>query len=134
MADDEKRILIDDDWKAQARQEKERLAKEAEAQGTQAGPEASFEELINLIVMQVMVGMGLVGGPDGERIPPNLGVAKHFIDLLEVIEAKTKGNLSDDEAKLLDQVLYELRMRYVEMATGSGPRGPAPGPSPTPGA
>lgn len=44
----------------------------------------------------------------------NLALAKHNIDLLELMQDKTQGNLTPDEAKLLEQVLFELRMRYVE--------------------
>jgi hypothetical protein len=44
----------------------------------------------------------------------NLALAKHNIDLLELMQDKTRGNLTPDEAKLLEQVLFELRMRYVE--------------------
>src|SRR5690606_3182825 len=64
MADEDKKIIVDDDWKAQARAEKERLAGEAEQQ-PQPGemPEPSFVELINLVVMQAMAGLGLLAGP-----------------------------------------------------------------------
>lgn len=131
MADEDKKIIVDDDWKAQARAEKERLAGEAEQQ-PQPGemPEPSFVELINLVVMQAMAGLGLLAGPGGERFPPNLEAAKHAIDLLQVLEDKTKGNLTEAESKLLDQVLYEMRMRYVQVAGASGAAGPQP---PTPG-
>jgi hypothetical protein len=115
MAEPQKKIIVDDNWKAEAQAEKERLAKEAET--WEPLPAPSFSELVNIIVMQAMVGLGLVGGPGGERIPPNLEVAKHFIDLLQVLDDKTQNNLTPEEKKLLDQVLYEMRMRYVE-ATG----------------
>ena len=46
----------------------------------------------------------------------NLGLAKQTIDILEMLEAKTKGNLSDEENKLLTNLLYDLRMRYVKIA------------------
>ena len=48
----------------------------------------------------------------------------HHIDLLDVLEEKTKGNLSDDEKRVLDTVLYELRMQYVQVV---GSAGPSPG-------
>jgi hypothetical protein len=135
MGDAPKKIIVDDDWKEQARREKERLAEEAETAAAREGfPPADFVELLNLIVMQAMVGFGMVAGAGGQRIPPNLEVAKHFIDLLGVLDAKTKNNLTPEEARLLDQVLYEMRMRYVEAASGGGmapgARGPAPGAGP----
>lgn len=119
MPDEEKKIVVDDDWKAEARREKERLEEETTAQDMEL-PDPSFEELVNLIVMQAMAGLGLLAGPGGERIPPNPAVAKHFIDMLQLIEDKTKGNLSDAEKKLLDQVLYEVRMSFVQLAAGAG--------------
>jgi len=113
---EEKKLIVDDDWKAEANREKQKLAEEAT--GQERLPESSFLELVNLIVMQAMAGLGLLGGPDGERYPPNLEVAKHFVDMLQVLEDKTKGNLTDDEKRILDQVLYEMRMRYVQLASG----------------
>jgi hypothetical protein len=118
MPDEEKKIIVDSDWKAEAKREKERAA--AQATQAEAFPPPSLAELINLITMQAMAGMGLLAGPGGERIPPHLETAKHFIDLLQVLEDKTKGNLTPDEQKLLDQVLYEMRMTFVQVAGGGG--------------
>jgi hypothetical protein len=129
MPDEPKKIIVDDDWKAEARKEKERLAQETVEQGPL--PAASFAELVNLIVMQAMAGMGLLPGPGGERYAPNLEVAKHFIDMLQVLEDKTKSNLTVEEKGLLDQVLYEMRMSFVQVAgggaaAGHGPAAPPP--------
>ena len=124
MPDEPKKIIVDDDWKAEARKEKERLAQETAQPGPL--PAASFAELVNLIVMQAMAGMGLLPGPAGERFAPNLEVAKHFIDMLQVLEDKTKNNLTPEEKGLLDQVLYEMRMSFVQVAGGGPPAGPAP--------
>ncbi len=124
MAEESKKFVVDDDWKAQARREKERLA--AESDKTEQFPAPSFGELVNLLVMQAMVGFGLVSGPDGRRIPPHLETAKHFIDMLQVLEDKTRNNLTADEKKLMDQVLYELRLQYVQFAGASLPPTQAP--------
>ncbi|MGD2108206.1 MAG: DUF1844 domain-containing protein [Phycisphaerae bacterium] len=122
------RIHIDSDWKAEAAREKERLAKQEEAERAKAaeagvggdaagGVAPQFIELINLIAMQAAVGLGGFKGPGGETIPPNPVAAKHHIDLLEVLREKTEGNLTDDEKKTLDAVLYELRMHYVQASS-----------------
>jgi len=116
MTEEKKKIIVDDDWKAEAKQEKERLAQETAKH--EPLPDPTFAELINMITMQAMVGLGGMSGPGGERIPPSLEVAKHYVDMLQVLEDKTKNNLTDDEKKLLDQVLYEMRMRYVQSASG----------------
>ncbi len=116
MAEEEKKIIVDDDWKAEAKQEKERLAEETAKHEPLPAP--TFAELINMIAMQAVVGLGGMSGPGGERIPPSLEVAKHYLDMLQVLEDKTKNNLTDEEKTLLDQVLYEIRMRYVQAASG----------------
>lgn len=59
-----------------------------------------------------------VSGKTGE---PNLDAAQQMIDILALLEEKTRGNLSAEERQLLDQVLYELRMRYVEARRGGWP-------------
>ncbi|RME32047.1 MAG: DUF1844 domain-containing protein, partial [Candidatus Zixiibacteriota bacterium] len=48
------------------------------------------------------------------KVERNLEMAKNSIDMLEMIERKTKGNLSDDEAKTIERALYELRLNYVD--------------------
>jgi hypothetical protein len=128
MADEERKIFVDDDWKASAKQEKERMAEEAESarQQSEQLPDPTFAELVNLVVTPALAGLGLMQGPNGQPMPPNPDLAKHFIDVLQMLDEKTKGNLDEQEKQLLDQVLYELRMRYVEMTTGGG-GGPAQG-------
>ncbi|TWT44022.1 hypothetical protein RAS1_04280 [Phycisphaerae bacterium RAS1] len=121
MAEQERKIIVDDDWKAQARREKEQLSAGEQGQGHEQTPAASFAELLNLIAVQALAGLGALAGPGGERIPPNLEIAKHFIDMLQVLDEKTKNNLTPPERQLLDQVLYEMRMRYVQMASAAHP-------------
>lgn len=128
MADEEKKIIVDDDWKAEAAREKEKLSQEAQSGGRNI-PDPSFAELINILVMQAMAALGLLTGPGGERMPPDTGAAKHFIDMLQLLEDKTKGNLTDEEKRLLDQTLYEARMAFVQVSQGGGAP-PTPGPQP----
>ncbi len=80
-------------------------------------PGADFEMLISYLSTTVMFQLGLLPGPSGERIPADLANARRTIDLLEVLEQKTRGNLTPDEARLLDDVLADLRMGYVEVET-----------------
>lgn len=119
------KLQIDSDWKAEAAREKERLAAEEKAKKSagDAATAPAFIELLNLLAMQAVISLGGYQGPGGERIPPNPAAAKHHIDLLEVLEKKTAGNLSEDENRALDSVLYELRMQYVQVV--GAPRGPA---------
>jgi hypothetical protein len=118
----ESRIHVDSDWKKQAQAEKERLAREAEGGGAagaaRAGradrmPEASFSTLVQTLATQAAFFMSSERDPRSGRSIQNLDLAKHHIDLLAVVEEKTKGNLSDEEKRLLDTILYELRVAYV---------------------
>lgn len=54
----------------------------------------------------------------GQRAEPNLDGAGQMIDILALLEEKTRGNLTDDERRLLEQLLYELRLRFVEAKGG----------------
>ncbi len=93
---------------------------EAEAPPVEEMPQADFHYLVVFLGTQALLCMG--EQPDsaaGEKFEKNLPGAKHAIDLLGVIQEKTKGNLDDDESQLLESLLYDLRMRYVQ-ATGPG--------------
>ena len=98
MAEEEKKIIVDDDWKAEAKREKERLVEETAQPETL--PDPTFAELINMVGVQAMIGFGGMAGPGGEQIPPNMAAAKHYIDMLQVLEEKTQGNLDEEEKKL----------------------------------
>ncbi len=140
MADDKQpKIQIDSDWKAQAQAEKERLAKEAEAKraqqqasagqaaaaggpaagaaaaaGGQQMPPASFETLVQTMTAQASLALGLMADPRTGQRYLNLELAKHHIDMLSVIEEKTKGNLSEEEDRLLALTLHHLRQRFID--------------------
>lgn len=114
MSDPGKRIIVDEDWKQSAQEEKEKLEVELQqAKGTEkpAFPTASFEVLINSLAMPAMMNLGMVDIPDHK---PQLEEAQFYIDLLTVVEQKTKGNLEVAEHNLLTSLLYELRMLYVK--------------------
>ncbi len=116
------KILIDTDWKAEAQAEKARLAQKADEAATKGGsrpgemPPASFQMLVGTIASQAVMGLGAVRDPKSGGVVVDLEAARFAIDLLGVIEVKTKGNLSDDEAKELTQALAELRNRFVQVS------------------
>ena len=95
-------------------QEKEIEAPD-ESDSRYADVSAGFEMLVSYLSTTAMFQLGLIPGPSGEPIPADTVSAKRTIDLLEVLQEKTKGNLSPDESRLLDDVLYELRLTFVEM-------------------
>ena len=71
--------------------------------------------LVSYLSTTAMFQLGLLPGPGGEYIPADLTNASRTIDLLEVLQEKTRGNLTSQESKLLGDVLYELRMTYLEV-------------------
>lgn len=117
------KLHIDSDWKAQAQAEKERLAKlEAEKAKTRGDapeseelPPADFKSLVGVIASQALMGLGAYADQQG-RVVVDLVGSRFSIDLLGVLEEKTKGNLTPDEAKDLQSVLGELRGRFVQIA------------------
>ncbi len=77
-------------------------------------PEASFSLFASSLVTQALISLGEVENPFLKTKKPNLDQAKFTIDTLQIIKDKTRGNLTDDETKLLETALYDLRMGYVE--------------------
>ncbi|TVQ63789.1 MAG: DUF1844 domain-containing protein [Phycisphaerales bacterium] len=124
MSDQEKpKIIIDDDWKSQAQAEKEKLsAKEREsaekkaAQGGEEGmPKADFTELVRTLAIPALMYLGQVPDPQTGQAILAPDAAKLHIDLLGVLEAKTKGNLTDEEQQLITGFLGDLRAVFVEV-------------------
>lgn len=79
-------------------------------------PEASLESLVQSLVTQILYYVGDLAARGGEGMV-NLDMAKHNLDLLRVLEEKTKGNLTPEEQQMLDQAGYEARMRFVNTAS-----------------
>ena len=73
--------------------------------------------LVQTLATQAAIFMSEQADPETGRPIRNLELAKHNIDLLRVLEEKTKGNLADDEKRLLETLLYELLMAYVSAAS-----------------
>ena len=84
-------------------------------------PPATFEFLVVSLRWQAEMQLGLYPGDAGEAgQPADLEGARHTIDLLGVLQQKSKGNLSLEEQRLLDNSLTELRFRYVQAAEKAG--------------
>ena len=77
-------------------------------------PSASFPSLVSLLATQAMAALGQLPGNAGQPATVNLPLAKHFVDSLEVLQAKTQGNLSEMEKNMLESMLFELRLAYVK--------------------
>lgn len=138
MADQKLILNVDDDWKKQAQEEKRRLA-EQEQKAKEAAPppptaaaplpgatvpgnvaqsaeNAPFATLVQTLLTQTLVYLGAMGSRGG-RPMLNLDAARSAIDMLGVLDDKTRGNLAPEEQQLLDTALYEARNRFIGVAS-----------------
>jgi hypothetical protein len=129
---EEKNLHIDEGWKAQVEREKAQIKQPqptatAEEETPQRSapdnnsrqeppppPVASFQFLVASLATQAMACLGQIPDDDGKPLPVNLPYAKHFIDLLGIIEDKTRTNLDEGEAAYLKGALHQLRLQFVE--------------------
>jgi hypothetical protein len=127
MADEEKKLIIDEDWKREAQREKEILAaqeaeekKKAAAEGAKRGPRGlprgDLAGLVSMLTTQALFALSLIQVKGEEEREPDLELARYNIDMLEAIEQKTKGNLTPEEQELLKNTLSDLRMGYVNIS------------------
>jgi hypothetical protein len=116
------RIIADDDWKAEAQKQKEDADRQAQEEASsQQIPAPQFAEILQMIVVQAAIGLGGVQDPQtGQPMPVNLPVASHYIELLELLKSKTANNLEEQEQSMIDGMLQELRMAYVQVANQAG--------------
>ena len=121
---EEKKIIVDEDWKAEAQREKEILAaqEEADKKKEQARrprgplPKGNFAALISMLATQTLFALGLLQVEGQEQREPDLEMARYNIDMLETLEEKTKGNLSKEEETVLQSTLSDLRMGFVRVS------------------
>jgi hypothetical protein len=160
------KIIVDSDWKSQAQAEKQRLeqaasakaaaGKPAKAPGStsaaqgEEGEEPRFEDLVGMLATQALSYMGFIADPATGRAVVSLEYAKFNIDMLGILEAKTRGNLSNEESEALAKTVSRLRGEFVNlsqhiaraiqegkikpMSAGGMGGGLAPGMDPTPAA
>ena len=96
----------------------------AEVQHTPQSGEMTrrFVEFVLMQAQQIALLLGHIPGPEGKPMEPNLPVARVFIDQLEMIREKTRGNLTDEESNVLNKVLADLQLAFVE----AGNKSPVP--------
>ncbi|MFM8656425.1 MAG: DUF1844 domain-containing protein [Chthoniobacterales bacterium] len=99
----------------------------AEVQNSQHSGEMTrrFIEFVLMQAQQIALMLGQIPGPDGKPMEANRPVARIFIDQLEMIREKTRGNLSPEESDVLNKVLADVQLAFVE-AGQSAPAAPAP--------
>jgi hypothetical protein len=90
--------------------------RDAEAGEDPALPEITLSTFVMSLSTQVLLHMGEIPGAAGEQAQRDMTAAKQVIDILGLLRDKTRGNLDANEEALFDNVLYDLRMRYVELS------------------
>ena len=124
MSDEEKKIIVDEDWKAQAQKEKETLKEQEKVEHEKKEeprppmPEANFSGLVSMLATQAFYALGLIRpeGDEEKQVEPDWQIAKFNIDMLGMLEEKCKSNLTDEEASLLKSTLDQLRMLFVQLS------------------
>ena len=95
--------------------EEEKGAPKEETRQTQL-PEVNFSSLIISLSSSALLHLGEIADPHTGQKNKDLGLAKHTIDTIALLKDKTKGNLTDEETKIIDSVLTDLRWLYVKAA------------------
>ena len=125
-------LQVDSDWKSQASAERDRLAADEEkkkaasggaggrqgqgqGQGPQQMPAAEFLELVRMLTTQALMYLGAFPDPESGRPILAPEMAKFQIDMLGMLEAKTKGNLTAEEKEELEGVIRELRLQFAQV-------------------
>jgi hypothetical protein len=129
---DEKKLIIDEDWKSQVEAEKEAAKQPAGSQSAAQGttdvgegadaedfpmPPASLEMLVSTLVTEAMIALGQIPHPATGKAELRPNQAKYLIDTIAVLSEKTKGNVSADEEQAFTNLLHQLRMAFVALTT-----------------
>ncbi|MBM3249118.1 MAG: DUF1844 domain-containing protein [Candidatus Omnitrophica bacterium] len=113
--DEQNKKKVDESWKeAVAKEKKEELQQPDSSQV----PEVDFMNFITSLSLQSLISLGEIESPFTEKKEVNIKQARFLIDTLDMIKQKTEGNLTEEESKVLDTMLYELKMKYVEKSKG----------------
>jgi len=93
-----------------------------QSQTDQQATGINFIAFVLSLAHTTAVHLGDTADPaSGQKMPPQLQAAQQMIDVLSLLEEKTRGNLTAEERQLLEQLLYELRVRFVEVSKAGAP-------------
>ena len=87
-----------------------------EGQGDEALPNVDFSTFVLSLSHSALMHLGQAPHPETGSVEKSLPLARQTIDLISMLEEKTRGNLSGEEERLISQILFDLRMRYVELS------------------
>ena len=94
--------------------EKQKEKVEETGEGARPLPEINFSSFLLSLSSSSLFHLGEIADPQSGEKKKDLALAKQSIDIIDLLKDKTKGNLTQEEEKLLDHLLYDLRMRFVK--------------------
>ncbi len=116
----DKRFSATKEEKEEHQAEEEEKTKETPSEDASAEeqplPEVDFNSFIFSLSTSVLIQLGEIEDPFTQKSAKNLPLAKQTIDLIGMLKEKTKGNLTPQEERLIESILYDLRMRYIKAA------------------
>lgn len=86
---------------------------EDDAQTDDRAPPATFDFLIHTLFTQALMALGRIPNPITKQTHKNLASARHFVDVLTMLGEKTRGNLTEEERKVLEEMQHQLRMQIL---------------------
>jgi hypothetical protein len=101
----------------------ERAQESRRESAREPAPPINFPSFVFSLGTSALMLLGEKVDPDAD-VPVNLSQAKEIIDILSMLEAKTKGNLTPEEKAVLENTLYALRLKYVDLASGKAGSSP----------
>jgi len=107
---DEIKKKVDEDWKQSVEKEKQ----EPKAPGEVVPPEPNFKFFITTLTLQASIALGHMANPVTGKVEEDITQAKFLIDTLGMLQEKTKGNLTQEESDVFENLLYELRLAYLD--------------------
>jgi hypothetical protein len=116
-----KKLHVDEDWKSQveterAAAEKPKPREESDRARPIQWPEPSLALLVTTLATQAMSAFGFAAHPVTGKSEVDLPQAKHFIDTLDMLQQKTRGNQTPEESEMFESVLHELRMTFIAVS------------------
>lgn len=111
---EEKKKKVDEAWKETVK--KESQGSEAASKQEEYPQEINFGLFLSSLMIEGLIALGEVENPVTKKKEITLGQAKYVIDVMSMLQEKTKNNLTPEEKNAVEQILYELRMRYVAKA------------------
>jgi hypothetical protein len=114
-AQEEKERIPEEESKAEkVREQNTSGAAEKKTEGRHTLPEVDFNFFVLSLSSSAMMQMGVIPNPLTKKKEKNMEIAKQTIDIIAMLENKTKGNLTQEEDQFLSSILYDLRMKFVE--------------------